>query len=66
MQTSVTGLALIGRSFPSDAYQGLIEAYVASRAEKRTPRAQNTPQGGWQNAWHRPADAVVLPKRLFH
>lgn len=66
MQTSVTGLALIGRSFPSDAYQALIEAYVVSRAEKRSARPQNAIQNARQNAWHRPLEGVTLPKRLFH
>ena len=59
MTALVDSFALIGRSFPSETFAGLQQAFVAARAERKGHRGD---RGG--RIWRATGEAIVLPKRL--
>ncbi len=59
MTPTVTGIALIGRSFPIETFEGLHQAFVSLRTERRGQRGDRVPR-----VWRASTETLVLPKRL--
>lgn len=59
MTAPKTRFALIGRSFPSETFEGLQQAFVTARAERRGCRGDRVTR-----AWRGTGEPIVLPKRL--
>lgn len=59
MTALVNRFALIGRSFPSETFEGLVQAYVSARAERRGTRCNRAAR-----VWRASGEAIILPKRL--
>lgn len=61
MTAAVHHFALIGRSFPVAAYQGLHEASLVRRAARRDGRAAIKPAA---RVWRPSDEPILVPARL--
>ena len=62
MTAIATHFALVGRSYPSDAFRDLYSSSLSQRAERRMDRAAN--QVREARVWRASGEAIVVPARL--